>query len=248
MTSHLTRPHIILVPGFWEGPSVFSALASNLTSHSYNCHMAPLASTGHPASATSPSMKDDVRAIRSVVERVVEQYGGTEVVMVLHSAGGFLGSMAIEGLSVEERKAAGREKGGVRRLVFVAGAVWEEGFRHGPLPFFEYRGPELRCASPETLLFNGIPPAIAAPHMANLSCQPASGWDDVVTYAAWKKIPSTYLVCEADAVLPPAMQREMAARAGSKVVESCKAGHMAIVGMPERVAACVRRAAGEKVG
>ncbi len=84
-------------------------------------------------------MKDDVAAIRSVVQKVVEQDGGTEVLMVLHSAGGFLGSMAIEGLSVNERKAAGGQRGGVRRLVFVAGAVWEEGFRHGPLPFFEYR-------------------------------------------------------------------------------------------------------------
>lgn len=58
--------------------------------------------------------------------------------MVLHSAGGFLGSMAIEGLSVKERNEAGKE-GGVIGLVFVAGAVWEEGFQHGPLPFFEYR-------------------------------------------------------------------------------------------------------------
>lgn len=131
-------PHIVLVPGFWEGPSAFQPLIDTLKSYGNSCTVAPLASTGHPASATSPSMKTDVAAIRKVVERVVDQDGGkTEVLMVLHSAGGFLGSMAIEGLSVGERKAAGK-RGGVVRLVFVAGAVWEEGFRHGPLPFFEY--------------------------------------------------------------------------------------------------------------
>lgn len=64
---------------------------------------------------------------------------------------------------------------------------------------------------------------------------------------AGKKVFSTYLVCEAGAVLPAAMQREMVARAGSKVVETCKAGHMAIVGEVERVGRCVRRAASEEV-
>ena len=63
---------------------------------------------------------------------------GQEVLLVLHSAGAFLGSMAIEGLSVGERKERG-EKGGVAKIVFLAGAVWAEGFRHGPLPFFDYK-------------------------------------------------------------------------------------------------------------
>ncbi len=49
-------------------------------------------------------------------------------------------------------------------------------------------------------------------------------------------------------MLPPAMQREMAEMAGSELLESCGGGHMAIIGMPERVGRCVRRAAGEKVG
>lgn len=97
------------------------------------------------------------------------------------------------------------------------------------------------------MLFNDFPPDLADVWIAKLQCQPASGWDDVVSYAGWKKVPSTYLVCEADAVLPAAIQRDMATLAGSEVLEMCSGGHMAIISQPERVAMCVRRAAGEKL-
>lgn len=46
--------------------------------------------------------------------------------------------MAIEGLNVKERKAEGK-KGGVGKIVFLAGAVSPEGVKHGPLPFFEFK-------------------------------------------------------------------------------------------------------------
>lgn len=82
-------------------------------------------------------MKDDVAHIRAVIAPLVEQEE-KEVLLVLHSAGAFLGSMAIEGLSEKERKGADK-KGGVIKIVFLAGAVWEEGFQHGPLPFFDYQ-------------------------------------------------------------------------------------------------------------
>lgn len=63
------RPKLILVPGFWEGLSALEPLADFLTSHGYSCTFAPLASTAHPVSATSPSMATDAAAIRRVVER-----------------------------------------------------------------------------------------------------------------------------------------------------------------------------------
>ena len=97
------------------------------------------------------------------------------------------------------------------------------------------------CASPETLLYNDFTPEQAAPWLEKLQCQPSEGWDGVVSYGGGKDVPSTYLMCEGDAVLPPAMQRDMAARAGS-TVETCKAGHMAILSDLEAVADVVKRA------
>ena len=132
-------PHILFVAGFWEGTSVFDSLVSLLRSHNYLADVIPLPSTG-TKSPGNPSMKDDVAAIRKAITSTIDEDG--EVLLVLHSAGAFLGSMAIEGLSVGERKEKGLE-GGVGKIVFLARAVWEEGFQHGPLPFFDY---QVTCA------------------------------------------------------------------------------------------------------
>ena len=128
-------PHILLVPGLWEGTSVFDSLVSLLHSHDYLADVIPISSTG-TKSPGNPSMKDDVAAIRKAITSTIGE--ANEVLLVLHSAGAFLGSMAIEGLSVRERKDKGLG-GGVSKIVFLAGALREEGFQHGPLPFFDYQ-------------------------------------------------------------------------------------------------------------
>ena len=92
----------------------------------------------------------------------------------------------------------------------------------------------MRCVDPEKSLFGDLPPEEATKWVEALQIQPADGWDDVVTYGAWKDIPSVYLVCESDACIPTAMQLQMAERAGSSVVK-CAAGHMPMISMPERV-------------
>ena len=55
-------------------------------------------------------------------------------------------------------------------------------------------------------------------------------------------MPSVYLVCENDGCIPPPMQLQMAESAGSKV-EKCKAGHMPMISVPERVAEVIMQAA-----
>ena len=127
-------PTILFVPGFWEGSEPFARVASLLQSQGYTTETAVLPSTG-TVSPGNPGMHDDVAAVRSTVTRLVDK--GQNVVLVLHSAGGFLGSNAIKGLSVEARRSEGL-KGGVNRIVFLAGAVFPEGFKHSPLPFFTY--------------------------------------------------------------------------------------------------------------
>jgi hypothetical protein len=80
-------------------------------------------------------MNDDVAAIRAAIEKLTT--AGEDVVLVLHSAGGFLGSMAIEGLT---RKAFRSKslKGGVAKIVFLTAAVVPEGTPHGKPPFAYY--------------------------------------------------------------------------------------------------------------
>lgn len=130
-------PTILFVPGFWEGPAPFARVTTLLQSAGYPTQTATLPSTG-TSSPGNPSMKDDIAAVRSrITELVDDDAGGTTVVLVLHSAGGFVGSNAAEGLDVKARQGAGL-KGGVCRIVFLTGAVFPVGYRHAPLPFFTY--------------------------------------------------------------------------------------------------------------
>ncbi|KAL8794433.1 MAG: hypothetical protein Q9195_003020 [Heterodermia aff. obscurata] len=98
LLSEMSLSHILLVPGLWEGTSVFDSLVFLLRSHHYRADTIPLPSTG-TKSPGNPFMKDDVVAIRKTIVSAIDD--DRDVLLVLHSAGAFLGSMAIEGLSVK---------------------------------------------------------------------------------------------------------------------------------------------------
>jgi len=230
-------PTILFVPGFWEGSTPFAKVSSLLEAHDYSTLTVVLPSTG-TVSPNNPSMLDDIATVRAKVEKLVT--ANLEVVMVLHSAGGFLGSNAIEGLDVKARAEKGL-KGGVTKLVILAGALWPEGFRHGPLPFSVYEGGAFTCMTPEKLLFNDLDEPEKDKWIKALRTQPAEGWDDMVTYCAWSHVPSVYLVCEGDAIIPTSLQLQFAEAASSKI-EKCGAGHMPMLSMPERVVEVIRGA------
>ena len=126
----MSTPTILFVPGFWEGPAVFAQVSSLLQGYGFPTETVALASTGK-LSPGNPSMLDDIATVRTAATKLVES--GKKVVMVMHSGGGFIGSNAIEGLGIS---AGGEAKGGIIKLVFLAGAVFPEGFKHSPLPFY----------------------------------------------------------------------------------------------------------------
>ena len=63
-----------------------------------------------------------------------------------------------------------------------------------------------------------------------------------VTVAAWRTRPSVYVLTTQDRIIPPALQRQMALRAGSDVSEVA-AGHAVYLSRPEEVAEVLDRAA-----
>jgi pimeloyl-ACP methyl ester carboxylesterase len=63
-----------------------------------------------------------------------------------------------------------------------------------------------------------------------------------VTEAAWKTKPSWYLVATEDRMIPPPAQRQMATRAGSRVVEVV-GSHAIYVSQPAAVASLITKAA-----
>jgi hypothetical protein len=127
-------PTIIFVPGLWEGPTVFDKVTSILQSQGHSTEVTSLLSTG-TTSPGNPNMNDDIANIRSTISKVVE--AEEEVLLVLHSAGGFLGSSCIEGLTVKAQKEKGLQ-GGVVKILFLAAGVLPMGATPPLLPFFEF--------------------------------------------------------------------------------------------------------------
>lgn len=132
MPSEPNTPTVVIVPGFWEGRETYNATISEILSAGYTCTTVQLPSSG-TVPPNNPTMHDDINAIRKVLEDILER-DEMEMVLVMHSAGGFLGSNAIEGMSVEERKAKGRD-GGVRKLLFLTAGLLPEGTLHTTPPF-----------------------------------------------------------------------------------------------------------------
>ena len=126
-------PTIVFVPGFWEGGAPFAKVISILQSQGYPTDIALLPSTG-TTSPGNPSMSDDIAAVHSKIAEIVNK--DQDVLLVTHSAGGFLGSNAIQDLETKTRQDKGLS-GGVGMIVFLAGGILPEGFEHQALPFFK---------------------------------------------------------------------------------------------------------------
>ncbi|MFD4249665.1 alpha/beta hydrolase [Amycolatopsis thermoflava] len=82
-------------------------------------------------------------------------------------------------------------------------------------------------------------PEVAADAMTRLVPQTAAAFTQPVRAAAWRSLPSTYVVCADDPATPPEVQREQAKRAGTVVEMAC--GHHPFLTRPAELAAVLRQ-------
>jgi pimeloyl-ACP methyl ester carboxylesterase len=92
----------------------------------------------------------------------------------------------------------------------------------------------LNCHNARENLYHELPEPEKDGWMEKLKPQPAADWDRVLNYCGWMEVPSVYLVCEADRLLPAELQLQLAGIAGSEILR-CKSGHMVQLSMPEKV-------------
>ncbi|KAF4971327.1 hypothetical protein FZEAL_9877 [Fusarium zealandicum] len=231
------KPAVFIVPGSYEGPKVFEPLADALRRRGFTtAHITSLKSTGTKP-PDNPTLDDDIAAVAQDLSSVVDRAGEQGVIAVMHSVGGVIGSAALEGLGCSARKAAGKV-GGVRKIVFIAASVFQQGMEPGLLPFMVVNEAEgtHTCRDPLTMLFHDIPADEAKAWARQLQPQPATGWAKPVKYCGWMDVPSVYILCEQDRLLPESLQEARAAAAGSDIVRLVGAGHMAQLSQTEEVA------------
>lgn len=214
---------VVLVHGAWADGSSWSEVIARLQAEGLR-----VVSVQNPLD----SLAGDVAAVRRAIELV-----DGPVVLVGHSWGGTV---------ITEAGSAP-----VRALVYIAAFAPDRGQSTNTLqagrPTPEYV-PLLRPDSAGYLHF----PADALPHYfaqdlpaehagvlaATQGPIRASAFDDAVTHAAWRELPSWYLVAGNDRMIAPSLQRDMAARIGAHVTE-VPASHVPFASRPKETTALI---------
>jgi pimeloyl-ACP methyl ester carboxylesterase len=124
------KPTFLLVPGAWHLPAYFDPLIDYLSSHGYFSVAVPLPSVNSSPAVTS--LQPDVIAVADALTSLLD--GGEDVVVVMHSYGGMVGTDAVGKVvqelstnAVDGSRGNNRSAARIRRLVYVAAWVPLEG-------------------------------------------------------------------------------------------------------------------------
>ena len=223
------QPNIVLVHGAWADGSCCSGVIERLQSDGYT-----VAAPQFPES----SLAADVARLRQVLHR---QDGPT--VVVGHSYGGQI----MTALGTDAPNAAG--------LVYIAAFGLDEGESIGALAAQGPPTPALAHLDIDAAGFAWLPEEDFVKHFAAdvdpvkarvmyAVQQPvaAAAFQDVMGTPAWKSLPTWFMVATADEAIPPAAERQFAARMGAATIEVASS-HVAMVSHPDEVAQLIETAA-----
>ncbi|KAF2731454.1 alpha/beta-hydrolase [Polyplosphaeria fusca] len=199
------KPTFLLIHGAWHTPHCWTRLTPLLTAAGHQV-LAPQM----PTSGSVPPVRTwdaDITTICDAVRSLAQQ--GRDIVVVLHSNAGITGSTALHGFDKASCAAQGWS-GGVVRIVYVAAFMVPEGFRHST------PGTRENVVSEMQVDMEGFVMTVAPEHVKGLMYQDLSDEEvgEVVPtlvpqslaslygtteFAAWRSIPTTYVVTLGDA-------------------------------------------------
>jgi pimeloyl-ACP methyl ester carboxylesterase len=222
----MTAESVLLVPGSWHGAWAYDEVAERLTSDGVAVTAIDL-----PSNDGASGLADDADAVRSALAGIARP-----TVVVGHSYGGIAVSEGAAGAS----NAVG--------LVYLAAFMLDVGeslldaMQHKLADWIELDEPAgrhiaRRC---EEVLYGDCASAVAADAAARLTWQSVAALATPQTQAAWRSLPSTYLICEEDRAVPQPAQEAMAARAGT--VHRLPASHSPFLSRPKEVSEIVLQA------
>ncbi|KAF7626495.1 hypothetical protein AFLA_013886 [Aspergillus flavus NRRL3357] len=241
-----SKPSIIIVPGSFSLPEFYDAVTDRVASKGYEIKAIRLRSTEklqQPA-----TMYDDAAAIASEVAALVDQ--GKEVILVVHSYGGVPASESIKGLAKTEDSG---KAGGIVNLAYLTAVVPELGASSADvladIPTENRVELQLEddgylvMANPTasaSLCFSDLPVEEGEAWMKRFARHSAASFTNPLTYAGYKDLPVSYLLCADDKVIPAREQQkgiDMIERETGREVDVTviQTGHFPIPSAPEKV-------------
>jgi pimeloyl-ACP methyl ester carboxylesterase len=237
-TSGRSEPTIVLVHGAWADASGWSRVVAMLHDDGYK-----VAAIANPLR----SLASDSAYVGTYLETVKGP-----IVLVGHSYGG----------AVITNAATGNPN--VKALVYVNAFAPDQGETPG-----ELAGPDSALSADPTTVFDFVPATLPPTPTTDLylkkqvvfesfatglsprdkaivaSTQRAAAFGGLFEASgppAWRSIPSWYLIGNKDKIIPPAVERAMAKRAGSTITEY-DGGHLGLMSDPQTIARGIKRAA-----
>jgi pimeloyl-ACP methyl ester carboxylesterase len=212
----------LLVHGAWHGSWCWDRLIAELGG---DVHTVDL-----PSSGSTAGVHDDAEVVKAQLKAI-----DGPVVVLAHSYGGVPVTQALA------------DAPNVEHVVFLAAYQLDEGESvfgiHGaPTP------DDLDTSMPpdagaRTKYYADVPEADAAAAIARLRPQSIRSGIERITSAGWRTVPSTYIVCEQDQALPPALQERFAAKSGA--VHRLASSHSPFLSMPAELAALLTKIAAD---
>ncbi|KAF1343793.1 hypothetical protein BDV97DRAFT_363034 [Delphinella strobiligena] len=212
----LAKPTIVLVGGAWYEVYQYNPLVFALRAAGHTVSTPALATVN----GEQEDFSEDVFVVREAIVSATE--AGNDVVVLMHSYGGVVGSEAVQGLSRLDRSGEDREKGSVVQMIYLSAFAIPEGiclldaFGGKPLPWWEDAGKAWRIIDTQKILFNDVGKSKADELAAQLNTHAKGAFTSKATYAAWKHIESTYIICENDNAIPVEIQEAMCKQDGNK--------------------------------
>ena len=218
-------PTLLLVHGAWHTSWCWQPLIAELSG-------VDVVTVDLPSSGTDPQTLGDLTADAAVVRDALAGIDGP-VVLVGHSYGG---------LPITEAATA---ELGVAHLVYLCAFQLDAGDSlvaslGGEVPpWQEIHETHVRVTTPVLVFYNGVAPELTEQAVARLQLQSTRALTQPLSRAAWRDLPSTYIVCEQDQAIPMFAQEAMSARAGT--VLRLDAGHSPFLSQPAELAAVLRK-------
>jgi pimeloyl-ACP methyl ester carboxylesterase len=228
------RPAILLVHGAWHGSWAWESVASRLSEHGWDVRTIDLP-TVHSESIAGLHLSADSDAVRDAIAAI-----DGPVVVVAHSYGG---------VPVTQAALASN----VQHIVYVAAFALDVGeslvsaVGGEPPSWWVIDGPVATAGTDDepaaSLFFGDVDDRLAAESVARLKPQSVLAFQEPLTEAVWRTVPSTYLVTGSDAIFPAAAQTGLAERAGA-TVRHVDSSHSPFLSRPDEVVAVIEEAAG----
>ncbi|MEU8381920.1 alpha/beta hydrolase [Streptosporangium sp. NPDC048865] len=212
---------VMLVHGAWHRPACWAKLEPELHALGHETRSPALRSSGeHPTAG----MHEDAALLAGELASIEGP-----VVLLGHSYGG---------IPITEAAAGA---GNVVRLIYLAAYMPDKGQSlynlHGAPDPDDVSGLFPLIDDPRTSLYGDLTDAEAERAMGGLVRQSLRSFAEKADAAAWRDIPSAYIVTEHDRAIPPATQERMAAQATE--THRIATAHSPFLSQPRRLAALV---------